>query len=179
MAKLRKEPSNSSLQTEVREKRKMLKDEYYSYSKKATEINCAAEARQVERELQLAKSFRMHKSSSKIDISKEKFTKLFEKHFSERVLELPPDLANPDNFEYLKDSPVVVNEEPPTLEEIKEACKTFKNNKSSGTDKVPAEGVKYSSSKNLFYLFDNAHLSYMDTSCGTKILVRVKSCLSI
>ena len=92
----------------------------------------------------------MHKSSSKIDISKEKLTKHFKNHFSERVLELPPELANPNNFEYTKDSPVVVNEEPPTLEEIKEACKTFKNNKSSGTDKVPAEGVKYSSSKNLF-----------------------------
>ena len=92
----------------------------------------------------------MHKSSSKIDISKEKLTKHFEKHFSERVLQLPPELANPDNFEYLKDSPVVVNEEPPTLEEIKEACKTFKNNKSDGTDNVHAEGVKYSSSKNLF-----------------------------
>ena len=92
----------------------------------------------------------MHKSSSKIDISKEKLTTHFEKLFSERLLELPPELANPHNFEYQKDSPVVVNEEPPTLEEIKEACKTFKNNKSSGTDKVPAEGVKYSSSKNLF-----------------------------
>ena len=88
----------------------MLKDQYYS--KKASEINCAAEARQVEKEFQLAKNFRMHKSSSKIHISKEKLTKHFEKHFSERDLELPPDLVNPSNFEYLKDSPVVVNEDP-------------------------------------------------------------------
>ena len=47
MANLRKEPLNSALQAEIREKRKMLKDQYYS--KKATEINCAAEARQVEK----------------------------------------------------------------------------------------------------------------------------------
>ena len=58
--------------------------------------------------------------------------------------ELPLELVNPINFEYLKDSPIVVNEETPTLEEIKEACKTFKNNKSFGTDNVTPEGVKYS-----------------------------------
>ena len=80
MAKLRTEPSNSAIQTEIREKRKLLKDQYYS--QKATEINCAAEARQVEKEFILAKNFRMHKtSSSKIDISKEKLTKHFENIF--------------------------------------------------------------------------------------------------
>ena len=87
----------------------------------------------------------MHKPSPKIDISKEKLTKHFEKHFSERVLELPPELANPNNFEYLKDSPIEVNEEV-----IQEASKTFKNNKYFDTDNVPPEGVKYSSSKHLF-----------------------------
>ena len=80
MTKLRTEPSNSAIQTEIREKRKLLKDQYYS--QKATEINCAAEARQVEKEFILAKNFRMHKtSSSKIDISKEKLTKHFENIF--------------------------------------------------------------------------------------------------
>ena len=165
MAKLRKEPSNSTLQSEVRNKRKLLKQQFYS--KKANEINCAAEARDVEKEFQLAKSYRMHKSSSsKIHISKEKLSKHFEKHFSERDLELPPELVNPDNFEYLKDSRTVVNEEPPTIEEIKEACKTFKNNKSFGTDNVPPEGVKYSSSNNLFYFSNNVTFSYMDAMCS-------------
>ena len=148
MAKLRDEPKNSALQTEIREKRKLLKNQYYY--EKAQDINSAAEARQVEKEFHLAKSYAMHKPSPKIDISKEKLTKHFEKHFSERDLELPPELANPNNFEYLKDSPIKVNEEPPTLEEIQEASKTFKNNKSFGTDNVPPEGVKYSSSKHLF-----------------------------
>ena len=51
IAKLRKEPSNSTLQSEVREKRKMLKQQFYS--KKAYEINFAAEARDFEKEFQL------------------------------------------------------------------------------------------------------------------------------
>ena len=72
----------------------MLKQQFYS--KKANEINCAAEARDVEKEFQLAKNYRMHKSSSsKIHIYKKKLTKHFEKRFSERELELPPELVNP------------------------------------------------------------------------------------
>ena len=148
MVKLRKNPKNFALQREIKEKRKKLKDQYYS--RKAAEINSAAEARQVEKEFYLAKSYSMHKQSPKIDIAKEKLTKHFENHFSERVLELPPELVNPNNFEYLKDTPITVNEDPPTLEEIQEAVKTFKNNKSFGTDNVPPEGLKNSSSKNLF-----------------------------
>ena len=92
----------------------------------AQDINSAAEARQVEKEFHLAKSYAMHKPSPKIDISKEKLTKHFEKHFSERDLELPPELANPNNFEYLKDSPIKVNEEPPSLEEFKRHLKHSK-----------------------------------------------------
>ena len=80
MAKLRKDRNNCALQREIREKRNSLKASYYNH--KALEINCAAEARQVEKEFQLTKTFSMHKSSSKIDISKEKLTKHI-KHFSE------------------------------------------------------------------------------------------------
>ena len=36
------------------------------------------------------------------------------------------------------------------MKEIEDAVKTFKNNKSLGTDSIPPEGIKYSSSKNLF-----------------------------
>ena len=39
---------------------------------------------------------------------------------------------------------------PPEYDEIAGTAKTFKNNKSSGTDNVHSEGVKYNSSKNLF-----------------------------
>ena len=50
----------------------------------------------------------------------------------------------------LKDTPIIVNEEPPTPDEIEKAVKTFKNNKSWGTDGIPPEGIKYCLSKNLF-----------------------------
>ena len=149
MSNLRKDPSNSSLRKNIREKRKELKDQFYS--QKASEINTAAEARQVEKEFYYVKNFAMHKKpSSKIEISKEKLTKHFENHFSERNLELPPELVHPENFQYLKDTSFTINEEPPTMKEIEDAVKTFKNNKSLGTDSIPPEGIKYSSSKNLF-----------------------------
>ena len=131
MAKLRKDLNNVSLRKNIRGKRKELKDQFYS--EKASEINNAAEARQVEKEFYLAKNYAMHKKpSSKLEISKEKLTNHFEKHFSERELELPPELVNPENYEYLKDTPFIVNEEPPTPDEIEKAVKTFKNNKSVG-----------------------------------------------
>ena len=64
----------------IREKRKELKDQFYS--QKASEINTAAEARQVEKEFYYVQFFlqfyyfAMHKKpSSKIEISKEKLTK--------------------------------------------------------------------------------------------------------
>ena len=94
MSNLRKDPSNSILRKNIRDKRKELKDHFYS--KKAAEINNAAEARQVEKEFSLAKNYAMHKKPpSKIEISKEKLTMHFEKHFSERELELPPELIHP------------------------------------------------------------------------------------
>ena len=55
-----------------------------------------------------------------------------------------------ERFMYLYLYLTEVNEDPPGLDEIKEASKTFKNNKSFGTDNGPTEGVKYSLSNNLF-----------------------------
>ena len=147
MADLRKSHQNSTLRKQIREKRKYLKDQYYH--EKAIAINNAAEARQVEKEFQLAKSHSMHKSSTKIAISKEKLTKHFKEHFSEKHLDTPPEVQHPENFDYLKDLPVDVNEERPEYEEIKEAIKTLKNNKLE-TDKIYPEGLKYHFSKNLF-----------------------------
>ena len=47
------------------------------------------------------------------------------------------------------------------MDEIKEASKTFKNNKSFGTDNVPTEGVKYSLSNKLF-VYLTMNFSYID-----------------
>ena len=66
MANLRNDPCNSSLRKNIREKRKELKDQFYS--QKASEINTAAEARQVEKEFYYVKNFAMHKKpSSKVE----------------------------------------------------------------------------------------------------------------
>ena len=84
----------------------------------------------------------MHKPRSKIDISKDK-NKHFKQNFAERILEMSAELEHPESFEYLTDIPIEVNEDPPDFDEIKDAAKTFKNNRSSGTDNVPPGGVNY------------------------------------
>ena len=135
MSNLRKDPKNRALQKQIRDKRKSLKDLYYH--EMALAINCAADARQVGKEFQLAKSYAMHKPRSKIDISKDKFTKHFKQHFfAERLLEMPAELEHPESFEYLKGIPIEVNEDPPDFDEIQDAAKTFKNNKSSCSNNV-------------------------------------------
>ena len=138
MDKLRNDHKNIALRRQIRDKRKSLKDLYYH--EKALAINSAAEAKHVEKEFQLAKTA-IHKPSSKIDIAKDKLTKHLKEHFSDRVLKLPPEIEHPESFEYLKDIPIKVNEEPPNIDEIRERTKTFKNNKSSVTDNLPPEGT--------------------------------------
>ena len=147
MSKLHKNPKNRALQKQIRERRKTLKDQYFH--EKAIALNTAAEARQVEKEFQLAKTRSMHSTTSKITISKEKLTKHFKEHFSEKVIDIPPELEDPNSYNYLLDTQVEVNEDPPNLDEIAEVVKTFKNNKSAGTDNLHSEGLKYHSSKNL------------------------------
>ena len=64
-------------------------------------------------------------------------------------LEMPPKRAQPENFPHSENVKVTVNEDPPTLEEKEHVLKTFKNNKSAGTDKRKTEGLKYNSSNQL------------------------------
>ena len=135
------------LQKQIRQKRTLLKNEFYK--KKAAEINNAAEARQIEKEFQLAKSYSMHKTRSTIAISKEKLTNHFKTHFAGKDIPTPPEIENPNEYAYLKDLFVEVEEAPPNETEIAEAIKTMKNNKSAGTDKIPAEALKYQDSSSL------------------------------
>ena len=68
----------------------------------------------------------------------------FKEHYATRVpqLEMPPKRAQPENFPHSENVKVTVNEDPPTLEEMQHVLKTFKNNKSDGTDKRKTEGLK-------------------------------------
>ena len=47
---------------------------------------------------------------------------------------------------------VMVNEDSPAVEEMEHVLKTFKYNKSAGTDQLKTEGLKYDSSNQLIYV---------------------------
>ena len=135
------------LQKAIKKRRKWLKNEYYK--ELADNINTAAQAREVEKEFALAKKFTALKAGSKLTISNEKLQVHFENHFAAQKLQLPPELEKPDEYPHLKDEVIHVNEDPPDEKEVKDALKSFKNNKSAGTDKLKTEGLKYNDSKNL------------------------------
>ena len=135
------------LQKTIKKKRTSLKNEYYK--KIASEINTLAEAREVEKEFNMAKKYGMIKRGSRITISNQKLHKHFEQHFSARELPMPPELKKPENFPHLSDEIIPVNEEKPDNEETAKVLKTFKNKKSGGTDKTKTEGLKYNRSKTL------------------------------
>ena len=139
---------------EVRKKQKLIKKRRNQlmngyYRELANNINNAAEARDVEKEFAMARKYTAIKSSSRLAISNEKLKTHFEGHFSMRELPLPPELADPEQFPYLKDDPVTINEDAPTPAEVKHVLKSFKNNKSAGTDKIKTECLKYNSSNKL------------------------------
>ena len=83
-------------------------------------------------------------------ISKEKLKDHIEDHFAaRRSLQMPPELENPDQYPHLQDEKMEIQEDQPTEEEVIKALASFKNNKSSGTDRLKTEGLKYNSSNNL------------------------------
>ena len=149
-------------QKAIKEKRRELKNEYYR--KAADNINSAAAARQVEKEFSLAKKHSSFKTSTKLRISNEKLQSHFKQHFAARVLPVPPELENPENFPNLNDPQLEINESIPTGAEIKTVLKSFKNNRSSGTDKLKTEGLKYNDSKNLIHVLQTL-LTIIWTTC--------------
>ena len=119
------------------------------YKNLAEDLNSAAEARQVEKEFSLAKKYSALKSGNKTTISKERLKQHFENHFSARAIPLPPELENPQNYPYLEDEKIPINEGAPTEKETRDAKASFKDNKSFGTDRLKTEGLKYNSSNTL------------------------------
>ena len=137
------------LQRKIKETQKRLKNEYYR--ELADNINTIVEAREVEKEFAMTKKYTAFKSGSKLQISNEKLKTHFENHFAARSpeLTLPPELRNPEQYQHLSDEVVMINEEFPDEVEVKNVLKSFKNNKSAGTDKLKTEGLKYNDSKKL------------------------------
>ena len=121
------------------------------YQQLADSINNAEAAREDEKEFAMAKKYTAIRTGSKRAISNVKLKAHFEQHFAEKepALELPPELAEPDKYVYLNDPKVEVDEEVPGETEVNEILRTFKNNKSGGTDKLKTEGLKYNNSLNL------------------------------
>ena len=136
-------------QKEINKRRNELKNAYYQ--ELANGINNAANAREVEKEFALAKKYSAIKAGTRNTISNDKLKAHFEQHFAEREppLPLPPELAEPDNYPHLLDEQVEINQEAPTEGETRELLRTFKNNKSGGTDQLKTEGLKYNSSQKL------------------------------
>ena len=64
-------------------------------------------------------------------------------------LPLPPEIENPEQYPYLYDEQIEVNESVPDENEIQDVLKTFKNNKSSGTDNIKTECLKYNKTKTI------------------------------
>ena len=144
-------------QKAIKEKRWLLKNKYYREA--ADNINSAAEARQVEKEFSLAKKHSVFKTTEKLRISNEKLQIHFQQHFAARELPEPPELGKPDQYPHLKDDTLPIDEIMPTEKEVKAVLKTFKNNKSSGTDKLKTECLKYNDSNKLTH---QSYLSIID-----------------
>ena len=137
------------VQNRIKNKTKELKNSYYA--ELADNINSAAMAREVEKEFSMAKNYTAIKKSSKLHISNDKLKDHFKEHFAapSPELDIPPEIDKPENFPHLQDVRIQVNEEQPTEKEMEDVLKSFKNNKSHGTDKLKTEGLKYNSSKKL------------------------------
>ena len=115
----------------------------------ANGINNASEARDVEKEISMAKKYVSLKAGTRLTISNQKLKDNFKDHFATRNIPLPPELLKPEDYPFLKDEEIKVNEDLPTEQEVKQVLKTLKNKKSAGTH-LKTEGLRYNNSNNLF-----------------------------
>ena len=119
----------------------------------AENINTVAEARKVEEEFRLCKSYEMHKPTDTKLISSEELTEFFQDHLKENPVELQPEVITPELYPHiLPPDDININTSIPSEEEIDDARKRFKNGKCQGTDKIYAEELKYNSSECMFLI---------------------------
>ena len=105
--------------------------------------------RDAQKEFSLAKNYSALKKTSQTSISNNKLKIHFTNHFASRTIPTPPEIEHPENFPQLKDQLYEVEENPPDLIETEKCLKTFKKNRSGGTDKLRMESLKYNSSEKL------------------------------
>ena len=135
-----------NLHSSIKKMRNKLKNDYFSNL--ANNINIVGEARKIEEEFRLCKSYTMHKNTDVKLISTEKLSAFFEDHLKEKPVELQPEVRDPHLFPHiLPPDNIVISSDVPTASEVDEVRKKLKNGKCQGTDKIYAEEIKYNSSK--------------------------------
>ena len=146
----------------IKKMRNKLKNDYFSSL--ANEINTVAEARKIEEEFRLCKTYTMHKNVDTNLISSDKLTEFFQDHLKEKPVLLQPEVLNPELFPHiLPPENIIPNSDLPTEKEVEDARKRFKNGKCQGTDKIYGEELKYNSS-NRFMVYLMLLISTMWTS---------------
>ena len=129
----------------IKKMRHKLKNDYFS--KLANNINSVGEARKIEEEFRLCKSYTMHKHTDTKLITSEKLTEFFKDHLKEKPVELQPEVLNPELYPHiLPPDNINTNSDIPTISEVQDARKRFKNGKCQGTDKIYGEEIKYNTS---------------------------------
>ena len=112
------------LESAIKKMRNKLKNDYFS--KLANNINVVAEARKVEEEFRLCKSYTMHKHTDTNLITSEKLTEFFEDHLKEKPVHLQPEVINPELYPHiLPPDDINTNSDIPTISEVHDARKTI------------------------------------------------------
>ena len=148
-----KDPSEKKeLGKNIKKLRNKLKNDYFSTL--ADNINVVGEARKIEEEFRLCKSYHMHKNTNQNLISSEKLTEFFKDHLKDKTVELQPEVLNPELFPHiLPPENIEINSDVPSESEVEDARKRFKNGKCQGTDKIYGEEIKYNiSNRFMVYL---------------------------
>ena len=110
------------------------------YKARAQKINQAAENRKIKEEFRLLRESKMIKNSDKLVCPPEKLRE----HFGPSYVPTPPKVSDPQGYPHiLPDDKIVVDEMPPTVEEVKSAISKLKTGKATGTDGLTAELLKY------------------------------------
>ena len=146
-----KKDERKELNKQIKKIRDKLKNEYYN--NKASAINMASKNRDVEEEFRIASNYTAVNKSKKLLIAPDKLKSHFQEHFAPRQVKVQPEVENPSLFPHIlppKDS--LIDERPPTEDEVKKAVGTLKNNKCAGTDEIYAEQLKYCNSGKLMSL---------------------------
>ena len=157
--------------------RNKLKNDYFSTL--ADNINVVGEARKIEEEFRLCKSYHMHKNTNQNLISSEKLTEFFKDHLKDKTVELQPEVLNPEIFPHiLPPGNIEINSDVPSESEVEDARKRFKNGKCQGTDKIYGEELKYNfSGRFMIYLMLLINTIWTSFSIPSSWLISSITCL--